>query len=110
MSGCSPKDSVAEPARRPKPAGSSTGSSAQPPKRPSTNQWRQVSRSSSAPVQDWERVAELTEKYADSDPGGVDSSLVAIAERLGITTIASLDRRHFGSVRPKHTPAFVLVP
>jgi hypothetical protein len=33
-----------------------------------------------------------------------------IAERLNLTTIATLDRRHFGVVRPRHAPAFQLVP
>lgn len=59
---------------------------------------------------DWERIAELTQTYADNDLGGVDSSLVAVAERLRIETIATLDRRHFGAVRPKHLEAFTIVP
>ena len=42
--------------------------------------------------------------------GFVDSSLVAIAERLRIKTIATTDRRHFATLRPKHTRAFALVP
>jgi uncharacterized protein len=58
----------------------------------------------------WERGTELTQTYADNDLGGVDSSLVAVAERLLIETIATLDRRHFGSVRPKHVEAFTIVP
>jgi predicted nucleic acid-binding protein len=59
---------------------------------------------------DWNRVAELTEQYADQHLGGVDAGLVALAERLGITTIASLDLRHFGVVRPKHVKAMSVVP
>jgi uncharacterized protein len=59
---------------------------------------------------DWERIAELTQTYADNDLGGVDSSLVAVAERLRIETIATLDRRHFGAVRPEHLEAFAIVP
>lgn len=59
---------------------------------------------------DWERIAELTDKYADNNLGGVDSSLVAIAERLQLDTIATLDHRHFRAVRPKHVDAFKLVP
>jgi uncharacterized protein len=59
---------------------------------------------------DWERVAELTQTYADNDLGGVDSSLVAVAERLRIETIPTLDRRHFGAVRPKHLEGFTIVP
>jgi uncharacterized protein len=58
---------------------------------------------------DWVRVGELTEKYADNDLGGVDSSLVAVAERLRLDTIATLDQRHFRAVRPKHVEAFKIV-
>lgn len=59
---------------------------------------------------DYTRMAELIEGYADFPIGGTDASLVAIAERLGITQIATLDRRHFSAVRPTHCPAFRLVP
>ena len=59
---------------------------------------------------DWERISDLTEKYADNDLGGVDSSLIAVAERLRLDTIATLDQRHFRAVRPKHVKAFKLVP
>ncbi|MGA3361274.1 MAG: PIN domain-containing protein [Solirubrobacteraceae bacterium] len=48
---------------------------------------------------DWTRIAALTEQYADQHLGGVDASLVAIAERLCLDTIATLDRRHFAVVR-----------
>ncbi|MBO0768147.1 MAG: PIN domain-containing protein [Solirubrobacterales bacterium] len=61
-------------------------------------------------IQDWIRVIELTEKYADNGLGGVDSSLVAVAERLGLDTIATLDQRHFRAVRPAHVQAFTIVP
>lgn len=40
----------------------------------------------------------------------MDASLVAIAERLGVTEIATLDRRDFTVVRPRHVGAFVLLP
>ncbi len=59
---------------------------------------------------DWQRVEQLVRTYADLGLGGTDASLVAIAERLGVTTIATLDRRHFAVVRPAHTEAFELVP
>ena len=42
--------------------------------------------------------------------GFVDASLVAIAERLQIEAIATTDRRHFESIRPKHTRTFRLLP
>jgi hypothetical protein len=31
----------------------------------------------------WQRIAELTQTHADNDLGVVDSSMVAVAERLG---------------------------
>jgi predicted nucleic acid-binding protein len=59
---------------------------------------------------DWLRIAELVSRYRDLPLGTVDASIVAAAERLGATSIATLDRRHFGVVRPAHVPAFELVP
>jgi predicted nucleic acid-binding protein len=56
------------------------------------------------------RMAGLVETYADLPLGGVDASLVALAERLTITDIATLDRRHFTIVRPLHVEAFTLLP
>jgi len=59
---------------------------------------------------DARRIAELIELYADLGLGGTDASLIVIAERLGVTRIATLDRRHFGVVRPSHAAAFELIP
>lgn len=56
------------------------------------------------------RCAELGEQYADLPLGFVDASVVAIAERLGITTIATIDQRHFRVVRPRSGIPFELVP
>ena len=57
---------------------------------------------------DWERIAELVARYRDMRIGTVDASVIAAAERLGITSIATLDRRHFSMVRPRHVEAFTL--
>ncbi len=59
---------------------------------------------------DWVRIAELVEEYADLPLGTVDASVIAAAERLGATTIATLDRRHFSVVRPRHVEAFEILP
>jgi uncharacterized protein len=59
---------------------------------------------------DWERIEELIEQYLDLPLGMVDASVVALAERLGLDTIATLDRRHFGTVKPRHVAGFTLVP
>ncbi|GAA4230503.1 hypothetical protein GCM10023075_40380 [Streptosporangium album] len=39
-----------------------------------------------------------------------DVSVVAIAERLGVTQIATIDRRDFTLIRPRHVSAFRLLP
>lgn len=59
---------------------------------------------------DLPRIIELMRQYADSDIGFVDASLVAVAERLGIRRVLTLDRRHFGLIRPRHCPALEIVP
>jgi len=56
------------------------------------------------------RMAEIVEQYADLPLGGTDAAVVAIAERLQLDTVATLDRRHFSVVRPSHVEALTLVP
>jgi uncharacterized protein len=60
--------------------------------------------------QDIRRMAKLVETYRDLPLGIVDAGVIAIAERLRLTEIATLDHRHFTVVRPQHTTAFVLLP
>jgi predicted nucleic acid-binding protein len=60
--------------------------------------------------EDWRRCAELAERYADLRLNLMDASLVALAERLGEKTIATLNRRDFTVVRPRHVAAFDLLP
>jgi uncharacterized protein len=43
-------------------------------------------------------------------PLGRDASVIAVAERLDVTEVATLDRRHFTVVRPRHTTALTLLP
>jgi predicted nucleic acid-binding protein len=59
---------------------------------------------------DYTRVRELVDRYADSDIGFVDASVLATVERYGETKLATLDRRHFGILRPRHVDALQLVP
>lgn len=59
---------------------------------------------------DFQRIAALVEEYRDLPLGGTDASLVVIAERLGVSRVATLDRRHFRVVRPAHVDAFELLP
>jgi predicted nucleic acid-binding protein len=56
------------------------------------------------------RAAQLVEQYADLPLGAVDACVIAAAESLGATEIATLDRRHFGIVRPAHVEAFAILP
>lgn len=60
--------------------------------------------------EDWARVLELLRTYADLTLDVIDASIIAIAERLGHTTIATLDHRDFRVVQPAHCDAFALVP
>jgi predicted nucleic acid-binding protein len=61
-------------------------------------------------LDDLDRAAELTEQYASLPLGGTDACVIAIAERLSITELATIDRRHFSVVRPRHVTAFTLLP
>lgn len=56
------------------------------------------------------RSAELVEQYADMPLGATDACLVALAERLGIVELITLDRRHFSVVRPRHVDTLTLTP
>jgi predicted nucleic acid-binding protein len=59
---------------------------------------------------DCARMAELVRRYGDLPLGTTDASVVAIAERFGISEIATLDRRHFTVVRPRHIDALTILP
>jgi uncharacterized protein len=60
--------------------------------------------------EDWQRVGELIGTYTDLRLDVMDASLVALAERLGASTIATLNHRDFAVVRPRHVDAFELLP
>src|SRR6185312_4966315 len=59
---------------------------------------------------EWGRIAQLTEQYLDLPLGMTDASVVALAERHELDTIASFDHRHFAPVNPRHVKGFTLVP
>ena len=46
------------------------------------------------------QIADLVNTYESLPLGTTDTSVVTIAERLGLTDVAALDRRHFTVVRP----------
>jgi predicted nucleic acid-binding protein len=59
---------------------------------------------------DLHRIADLIDTYADLPLGIVDATVIATAERLGVSSVATLDHRHFTIVRPRHIEAFDLLP
>ena len=59
---------------------------------------------------DLRRISGLVRQYADLRLGGTDASVVAICERLGIVTVATVNLRDFAAVRPRHIAAFITVP
>ena len=59
---------------------------------------------------DWTRTSELVVRYADLNLGTVDASVIAVAERLNVVTVATINPRDFWVVRPNHCDAFELVP
>jgi len=61
-------------------------------------------------VEDVDRTAQLVETYDDLQLGLVDASVIALAERLKISKVATIDRRHFTAVRPRHVTALTLLP
>ena len=59
---------------------------------------------------DFERCRALQGTYEDLGIGIVDASVIALVERLGEPKVATLDRRHFGVVRPRHADGLRIVP
>lgn len=59
---------------------------------------------------DYRRAAELVHQYRDVSLDLVDTVMVAIAERLNITTVLTVDQRHFRLIRPRHCSAFDVLP
>jgi uncharacterized protein len=59
---------------------------------------------------DLKRCLELQRDYADLAVGIVDASILALVERLGEPKVATLDHRHFATMRPTHVEALQLLP
>ena len=59
---------------------------------------------------DLARMSQPVSQYADLPLGGTDACVVATAERLGVSEIATIDHRHFTVVRPAHIRSFALLP
>ncbi|MBC7870147.1 MAG: PIN domain-containing protein [Chitinophagaceae bacterium] len=56
------------------------------------------------------RTIQLLRTYADSRVDFVDASIAAVAERLDIRRILTLDQRDFRIIRPSHIDYFELLP
>jgi len=59
---------------------------------------------------DFMRSAQIIRKYNDQNIDFVDACIVAMAERLNIKTILTVDRRHFSIFKPTHCDSFELLP
>ncbi len=59
---------------------------------------------------DLNRSAEILKQYADSRIDFVDTTVMAVAERLRAKTILTTDRRDFEIVRPRNVKSFELLP
>jgi hypothetical protein len=64
----------------------------------------------SVTTEDLVRVHQILEQYADSQLDFTDAAIVAIAERLNIIRVYTLDRRDFSIIRPRHCDYFELFP
>lgn len=60
-------------------------------------------------AEDLLRVGEILNQYLDSQLDFTDAAIVAIAERLTINRVYTLDRRDFSIIRPKHCDYFELL-
>ena len=69
-------------------------------------QWNIENLSSS----DLHRAVQVLEQYEDAALDFTDATIVAIAERLNVGIVLTLDRRDFSMVRPKHVDYFTVLP
>lgn len=60
--------------------------------------------------EDLSRSAEILEKYADARVDFVDCVIVAMAERLSVEHILTVDQRHFRMFQPRHCTSFTILP
>jgi hypothetical protein len=61
-------------------------------------------------TKDLGRAIEILEQYRDAEFGMVDATVMAMAERLKIEVLLTIDHRDFSIYRPRHCKAFRLVP
>jgi hypothetical protein len=61
-------------------------------------------------TEDLARAHAVVERYADQSIGLADASIVILAARYQTRTVVTLDRRHFGVVRPVDGGSFKTLP
>ncbi len=61
-------------------------------------------------VAELEQATNIIEKYRDQRIGLADASNVVLADRYRTRTIVTLDRRHFGVLRPLSGGRFAVLP
>lgn len=59
---------------------------------------------------DWRTAEDPHPPYEDMDLGFVDASVIAVVERLGEPKLATLDHRHFPTLRVRHADGLEIVP
>jgi len=60
--------------------------------------------------EDLARSVDVVRRYRDQSIGVADASIVVLAERYATKTLLTLDRRHFGVLRPLQGGRFKLLP
>ena len=61
-------------------------------------------------TEDLAEARTVVERYADQSIGLADASIVILAARYQTRTVVTLDRRHFGVVRPIDGGSFTILP
>ena len=61
-------------------------------------------------TEDLAETRTVVERYADQSIGLADASIVVLAARYQTRTVVTLDRRHFGVVRPIDGGTFRILP
>jgi uncharacterized protein len=56
------------------------------------------------------RMGEIMGQYRDSEFDFVDTALMALAERMNITRVYTVDKRDFATFRPRHCSHLTLLP
>lgn len=56
------------------------------------------------------RISEILEEYSDANLDFADAAITALAERLRIRKILTVDQKDFRMIVPKHCDYFEILP